>query len=267
VQFDDEAEQYLVAALLRPGNAAAHQGALGLLVRRVACWRRAFPKARLRVRLDGGFASPQLLDWLDAQPHLDYVIGLAKNSMLKHRAKSLMRQARRRSCRSGRTGHLYGECRYAAQTWARSRRVIIKAEVVRHGDRVPKDNPRFLVTNLAGSPRQVYESVYCQRGEIENRIKELHELEIDRTSCSRFWANPFHLLLTAAAYVLRQELRLRAARTGCARAQVASLRLRLLKRAASVQTSVRRLVFHLPSSFPHFQGWRRVGLALGACAG
>lgn len=267
VQFDDEAEQYLVAALLRPGNATAHHGALGLLARLVACLRRAFPKARLRVRLDGGFASPELLDWLDAQPQLEYVIGLAKNAVLKRRARSLMGQARRRSRRSRRTEHLYGECLYAAKTWAGPRRVIIKAEVVRHPDRAPKDNPRFLVTNLAGSPCHIYESVYCQRGEIENRIKELHELEIDRTSCSRFWANQFRLLLTAAAYVLLQELRLRAARTGCARAQVATLRLRLLKLAASVQASVRRLVFHLPSSFPYFQDWRRVALALGARTG
>jgi len=217
--------------------------------------------------LDGGFASPQLLDWLDAQPQLEYVVGLAKNAVLKRRAQKLMRQARRRSRRSGHTEHLYGECLYAAQSGAGPRRVIIKAEVVYHPDRAPKDNPRFLVTNLAGSPRQVYESVYCQRGEIENRIKELHELEIGRTSCSRFWANQFRLLLTAAAYVLLQELRLRAARTGCARAQVATLRLRLLKLAASVQASVRRLVFHLPASFPYFQDWRRVALALGARTG
>ena len=195
------------------------------------------------------------------------MIGLAKNAVLKRRARSLMGQARRRSRRSRRTEHLYGECRYAAKTWAGPRRVIIKAEVVRHPDRAPKDNPRFLVTNLAGSPCHIYESVYCQRGEIENHIKELHELEIDRTSCSRFWANQFRLLLTAAAYVLLQELRLRAARTGCARAQVATLRLRLLKLAASVQASVRRLVFHLPSSFPYFQDWRRVALALGARTG
>jgi Transposase DDE domain group 1 len=266
VQFDDEAEQYLVAALLRPGNATPQQGALGLLARLVACLRKAFPKARLRVRLDGGFASPELLDWLEAE-QLEYVVGLAKNAVLKRRANRLMRQARCRSRCSGRTEHLYGECRYAAKSWAGPRRVIIKAEVVCHPDRAPKDNPRFLVTNLAGSPRQVYESVYCQRGEIENRIKELHELEIGRTSCSRFWANQFRLLLTAAAYVLLQELRLRAARTGCARAQVATLRLRLLKLAASVQASVRRLVFHLPSSFPYFQDWRRVALALGARTG
>ncbi len=77
----------------------------------------------------------------------------------------------------------------------------------------PKDNPRFVITNLKQSPQWIYEQVYCQRGEIENRIKELHDLQIDRTSCSDFWANQFRVLLTAAAYVLLQELRLRAART------------------------------------------------------
>ena len=110
--------------------------------------------------------------------------------------------------------------------------MIIKAEVVRAEGKEPKDNPRFVITNLKQSPQWIYEQVYCQRGEIENRIKELHDLQIDRTSCSDFWANQFRVLLTAAAYVLLQELRLRAARTDCARAQVWSLRERLLKLGA-----------------------------------
>ena len=107
---------------------------------------------------------------------------------------------------------------------------MIKAEVVRLGDREPRDNPRFVVTNLRQTPRFLYERIYCARGDIENRIKELLDgLQIDRTSCCRFWANQLRVLLTAAAYVLMQELRLRAARTACARAQVTWLRDRLLK--------------------------------------
>ena len=132
--------------------------------------------------------------------------------MLKRVAETGMRRARQLSRRSGKTEHIYGEVRYQAGKWPRLRRVIIKAEVVRAADKDPRDNPRFVITNMKQSPQWIYEHVYCQRGDIENRIKELHDLEIDRTSCTSFWANQFRVLLTAAAYVLMQELRLRAAR-------------------------------------------------------
>ena len=126
-----------------------------------------------------------------------------------------MRKARRLSRRSGKTEHIYAETRYAAGTWSHPRRVILKAEVVREQGKDPKDNPRFVITNQTQSPRWIYERVYCQRGDVENRIKELHEgVGIGRTSCTDFWANQFRVLLSAAAYVLLQELRLRAARTG-----------------------------------------------------
>ena len=135
--------------------------------------------------------------------------------------------------------------------------MIFKAEVVRPEGKEPKDNPRFVITNLKQSPQGIYEHVYCERGEIENRIKELHYgLEIDRTSCTKFLANQFRVLMTAAAYVLMQELRLRAARTACARAQVWTLRERLLKLGASVIVSVRRVVIHLPVSFPFLGSFR-----------
>jgi len=146
--------------------------------------------------------------------------------------------------------------------------VIIKAEVVQHPGREPRDNPRFVVTNLHQRPQGLYERVYCARGDIENRIKELqHDLAIGRTSCSRLWANQLRVILTAAAFVLMQELRLRAARTPCARAQVATLRLRLLKLGVRVVRSVRRLVLHLPVSSPYTDTWQRVALRLGARAG
>src|SRR6185295_10897447 len=110
--------------------------------------------------------------------------------------------------------------------------------------------------------------VYCARGDVENRIKELHHgLEIDRTSCSRFWANQLRVLLTAAAYVLMQELRLRAARTTLARTQVTGLRDRLLKLGVHVVGSVRRIVLHLPTSTSDLPAWRHIALALGARAG
>ena len=266
--FNDEPEQYLLAAVLRPGNAPAKLGAVGVLRRVLERLRRAFPKTRFRVRLDGGFACPEILDFLDEQSDVDYVVAMAKNLTLEWKAERFMRSARKLSRQSEKTEHVYGECRYRAKSWDRERRVIIKAEVVRHPGRDPKENPRFVVTNLSSTPQWIYEKVYCGRGEIENRIKELHHgLEIDRTSCSRFWANQLRVLLTAAAYVLMQELRLRAARTSCARAQVQTLRERLIKIGARVVESVRRIVLHLPASYPFLEAWRRVATGLGATAG
>jgi hypothetical protein len=267
VSFNDEAEQYLCAAVLRPGNVTAAAGAVGILRRLLLLIRHFLPGACIRVRLDGGFAHPRVLALLDAEPNLEYVVAMAKNAVLKRKAKPAMRQARRLSRHSGTTEHVYDEANYAAKTWPRQRRIIIKAEVVQAEGKNPKDNPRFVITNMQQSSQWLYEQVYCQRGDIENRIKELHELEIDRTSCTDFWANQFRVLLTAAAYVLMQELRLHARGTDCARAQVGRLRERLLKLGARVLVSVRRVVVHLPASFPFLPTFRRVAWALGASPG
>src|SRR6266446_9130636 len=264
VSFNDEAEQYLCAAVLRPGNVTAPVGAVGILRRLVRIIRNRFPGVQIRVRLEGRFAHPAVLEFLDAQPKLEYVVAMAKNAVLKRVAETGMRRARQLSRRSGKTEHIYGEVRYAARKWPCQRRVIIKAEVVRAADKDPKDNPRFVITNMKQSPQWIYEHVYCQRGDIENRLKELHKLEIDRTSCTSFWANQFRVLLTAAAYVLMQELRLRAAGTACARAQVLTLRERLLKLGARVMVSARRWVIHLPTSFPFLPAFRLIACRLGA---
>jgi hypothetical protein len=263
--FDHEPEQYLFAYVLRPGNAPASRGAIGILSRVLERLRVAFPRARVLVRLDGGFSSPQIFEFLEAQG-CDYVVAMAKNVRLSRRATRLMARARRQSRQTGRTAHVYGETRYAARRWKeKKRRVIIKAEVVRHEGRAPKDNPRFVVTNLTGWPRKLYERVYCARGEVENRIKELHHgLEIDRTSCPAFMANQLRVLLTAAAYVLMQELRLSARGSECARAQVSTLRERLLKLGAWVESSVRRIVLHLPLSFVYQSDWLRIARRVGA---
>jgi len=263
IRFDEEPEQYLFTCVLRPGNVTAQAGAIGILKRILAKLREAFPRAKLRVRLDGGYAYPEMFDFLEAQ-RVQYVVAMAANAVLDRLAEPKMTCARALSARSEQTEHVYGEGRYAAGSWAHKRRVVIKAEVVRAPDREPRDNPRYVVTNLKTSPKHVYENVYCQRGEIENRIKELHHgLEIDRTSCSEFWPNQLRVLLTAAAYVLMQELRAAAAGTDCARAQVSTLRERLLKLGAWVQCSVRRIVLHLPQSAPWRTDWCRVAHALG----
>jgi hypothetical protein len=227
--------------------------------------RERFPGARILVRLDGGFAGPERLTFLEGAK-VDYILGMAENKVLKRRAKRLMGQARRRSRQRGASANVFGETRYAAQSWkGQKRRVLIKAEVVRAAGKAPKDNARFVVTNLKASPRHLYKRVYCMRGEIENRIKELHHgLEIDRTSCTSFLANQFRVLITAAAYVLFQELRLAAQGTCFERSQVATLRDHLIKLGAWVQHSVRRLVVHLPKSVPHRCEWQRIARSLGA---
>jgi hypothetical protein len=267
VTFNDEAEQYLCAAVLRPGNVTAAAGTVGILRRLMALIRGSFPKTRIRVRLDGGFANPELLAFLDGERGVEYVVAMASNAVLNRKAEEAMQYARVLAGITDRTEHVYGEARYAAGSWKQERRVIIKAEIVRAEDKAPKDNPRFVITNMKQTPQWLYEQVYCQRGEIENRIKELHAMEIDRTSCSRFWANQFRVLLTAAAYVLMQELRLSAADTNCARAQVWTLRERFLKLGARVMVSVRRMVVHLPQSFPFLATFRHIALELGASPG
>jgi hypothetical protein len=264
--FNREAEQYLFCYVLRPGNAPAKQGAIGILQRVIEQLRVAFPKARILVRLDGGFAGPALLNFLEDEAKADYIIGMAENKVLKRRARRLMGRARRLSKRRDKTANVFGETRYAAKSWkGRKRRVLIKAEVVRLEERDPKDNERYVVTNLKASPRYLYKKVYCARGEIENRIKELHHgLEIDRTSCTNFLANQLRVLLTAAAYVLWQELRLRARVGECASAQVSTLRERLLKLGVWVERSVRRIVLHMPESFPYLDEWLRIARSVGA---
>jgi len=261
--FNAERTQHLVTAILRPGNAPATRGVLGILRRLFAKLRAAFPQARLRVRLDGGFASPAVFTFLETEG-VEYLVAMAGNAKLDKRVRRLLGKARLRSKTTGATAALFGETRYAAKSWKRKRRVIMKAEVVRLAGRDPRDNPRFVVTNLPQSPRRVY-ALYRERGDMENRLKELHYgLGFDRTTCTAFWANAFRVLLTAASYVLLQGLRARLATTPAATLQVPTLRERLFKLGARVQVSARRIVLHLPSAFPWLALWQAVALALGA---
>lgn len=264
LSFDDEAEQYLFCYVLRGGKAPARQGCLGVLKRLLPRLRRAFPKAKIRVRLDGGFAAPELFECFEAE-RLEYVVGMARNSVLERFAEPVMAPVREALEAHGERIRRYGECQYRAGKWQRERRVLIKGEITHHAGRQPKDNPRFVVTNLKGSPQRIYERIYCARGDVENRIKELkYGLEIDRTSCTRFLANQLRVLMTAAAFVLMQELRLRARGTGCERAQVSTLRLRLLKVGAWIESSLRRIVLHLPISTPYAADWSRIARSVGA---
>lgn len=263
VTLDDEPENYLLAAVLRSGRAHPKQGAVGLLRRLIAAVRRFFPRVCVRVRLDGGFAAPELLAFLDATK-VEYVVGLPKNERLIKHTAAAQQQARDEYEQHGYPRPVLAATRYAARSWKAERRVIAKAEVTLAPGREPKDNPRFVVTNLRHRPETVY-AIYCRRGEIENRLKELKGgIAMDRTSCTSFWANQFRVLLAATAYVLLQELRTRLRGTGLARAQVERLRLALLRIGGRITRSVRRIVVHLAASHPWQPPWTRVAVALGA---
>jgi hypothetical protein len=264
VTFDDEARQYLVAAILRPGNAAGAAGAVSVLHRLLPKLWRAFPGARLRVRLDAGFATPDLFDQLEAAG-VEYVVAMAGNAALARHAEPSVAPLRAIVATTQGTATAYAEAAYQARSWAAPRRAIIKAEVVWHHGREPRDNPRFVITNLRQTPEWIYTHVYCARGDSENRLKELkHALAFGRTSCTRFWANQLRVTLTAAAFVLFQELQLLADRTTLHGAQVPRLRQALITIGVHVVRSVRRIVLRFPRSHPDAATWARLARALGA---
>jgi hypothetical protein len=198
---------------------------------------------------------------------VEYVVGLPGNPRLDKRIRRLLGRARVLFRTTGQATAVFGETRYAAKSWGRKRRVIMKAEVVQYPGRAPRDNPRFVVSNLTLAPEAVY-AVYRQRGDVENRYKELKDsLGLGRTSCPRFLANQVRVLLTATAYILFQTLQQAAQRTACAGAQVATLRERLIKLAVWITRSARRIVLHLPRACPWLEPWRQVARAVGARAG
>jgi len=250
ISFNADPEMYLVAVLLRGGHAHATDGAIGLLDRLLPKLRDAFPKAKIRVRLDGGFATPEMLDYLEAPPKVEYLISIPKNSVLVRFAEPLMKKARREAKKIKGTARVFGEVQYAAKSWKKhERRVVIKAEVAYQEGREFRDNPRFVVTNMRHKPENLYQ-IYRDRGECENRIKELkYGLELDRASCTSFLSNQFRNLLVAAAYALFQQIRYAARGTSLERTQVDGLRFRLLKIGVRVVESARRIVLHAPKAF------------------
>jgi hypothetical protein len=259
--FNDEPEQYLCAAVLRPGNALTRRGTVALLTHILRPLQGRFPGVRLLVRLDGGYTEPELFEFLD-EVCVDYVVRMPKNAVLERHAALAIVEARQLATERDETAHLYAQCRYAAKTWERERRVVIKAEVTMHPGRDSKDNPRFVVTNLTRSPQRVYERVYCARGELGNRLKELHHgLAIDRTSRSRFLRQPVARALDRGRLRAAAGAAAHGRRTCWARAQIATLREQVLNLDVQVVVPVRRLVLHLPAAFPFRDDWRRLARA------
>ena len=257
VTFNEETEQYLVASLLRPGTAGA-QGTSDVLKKLIPMLWDHFPGVKILVRLDGGFSQPELLDRLDVWAELcglEYVVGMAGNSRLRKACQADMQRAMEQCLQQHSTFALYGETRYQAGSWSAPRRVIYKAEVVWACGKLPRENDRYVITNRSDPPEGIY-SLYRQRGDSENRIKELKGgLEMDRTSCSGWNANQFRLLLTATAFSLWQDVRSMASKTEAAHWQVGTLRERPVKIGARIKSSVRRLHYFLPISYPWQDLW------------
>ena len=240
------AGQDMLACVLRPSDRDPASVVSALIKRLLVALRRAWPKTKIIVRADSGFCRPRVLQRLERWG-VSYIIGLQKNSRLLQ-AVELAELALADQFGTKQTKQrMFGEFGYAAKTWDRPRRVIARLE---HGPQGA--NPRFIVTDLRGSPKALYERRYCARGEAENRIKEAQlDLFGRRASCHRFQANQLRLLLAALAYTLMINLRRVALKgTELAQACTATIRTKLLKVGAAVLRNTRRVRLLLASAHP-----------------
>ena len=243
--------QKLLVSYLRTSkrDQAKHSWAiLSLLVKRL---KQSWPEVEIVFRGDGGFCRHHMLNWCDRHK-VGYIVGFAKNSRLKTLLEPTMEQARVAFMATQAKQRLFTEFRYAAKSWKCERKVVGKAELNGLGE-----NPRFVVTNLAGDPQALYEQLYCARGNMENRIKEQQlALFADRTSCHDWWPNQFRLLLSSLAYTLVEAIRDTCLHgTELATAQVGTIRLKLFKIGAVIIRNTRRIRFLLSSAYPYQHLW------------
>jgi hypothetical protein len=236
----------LLVAYLRPADIDPAMHSRAILKLLVKGFRQLWPNVRIVFRGDSGFCRWRLMRWCDRND-IGYIIGLARNQVLERLSEQYITQSKKQFEQTGQKQRIFGEFMYSAATWDCNRRVIVKAEHLTKGA-----NTRFIVTNLYGKPQELYDELYCKRGDAENRIKEQQLcLFSDRTSCHDFVANQFRVLMSAAAYILTDTLRREAlCDTELANAQVDTIRLKLLKIGAQIVCSVRRIVLHLAGGFP-----------------
>lgn len=250
----------LLVSYLRPSNIDAARHAWAILKLLVLRLREEWPQVRIVLRADSGFCRWKMLHWCE-WASVEYIVGLAKNSRLQTLGGELMEQAEAAYASTGIKQRRFGWIDYAAKTWDRERSIIAKAEVTGLGK-----NPRFVVTNMQGDAQELYDKVYCARGEMENRIKEQQlGLFSDRTSCHAWWANQFRVLLSAAAYILMETIR-RVGLKGSelARAQVGTIRLKLLKIGTVIVRNTRRIRLFFSSAYPHRALFKNVCAALNS---
>ena len=251
----------LLWAQLRTAEHGAAHGVVPALEQIVAAIRKRCPKARIIVRADSGFCNDDILSWCEGQQEVYYCIGVAKTSVLIEKLEPALAQARARHCLVGTATRAFTEFQHqtVSGSWSRSRRVIGKAEVTTEGD-----NPRFVVTSLPAegfedddsldrfTPSNLYEVVYCARGECENVLKQqVLDLHADRMSTHHMASNQLRLWLSAFAYLLLERVRTLGCRgTELARATAGTIRLKLFKVAAQVKVSVRRVYVQLSTAYP-----------------
>ena len=239
----------LLCARLRPSNIDASAGSLPEVQRIVPQIRKAWPNTQIILRADSGFCREELMAWCE-QHAVDYVFGFARNQRLRRKIAKEMRQAKKEQQRTGKPARVFTEFFYRTRkTWSRRRRVVAKAE------QIPgKENPRYVVTSLprADWPTQeLYEMLYCARGEMENRIKEQLSLFSDRMSTESLRANQLRLYFSSLAYVLVEALRrVGLAKTEGADYQVQTIRLRLFKIAAQVRITARKIWIRYTKAYP-----------------
>ena len=238
--------QQLLCCYLRPSriDGAQHSAAiLKLLVKRL---RAQWPQVKIVFRGDSGFCRQRIINYCE-RSHVNYIIGLARNPRLQQITEFMELFMKDEFERTKVKQREIGEFMYAAQSWPIERRVITRLEYGEQGN-----NPRYIVTNLSEPAQQLYDDVYCQRGEAENRIKEAQVgLFATRTSCQHFQSNQLRMLLAALGYVLIERLRALALQgTELAVAQVDTLRIKLLKVAAVITRNTRRIRLYLASNWP-----------------
>jgi Transposase DDE domain group 1 len=242
--------RHLLAAKLRRSNIDSSAGAVDEIARIVAHIRKHWPRVRILLRGDSGFAREALMAWCEAN-RVDYLFGLARNERLEEAIKAELLMAAVESVRTGKSARCFRDFMWSTlDSWSRNRRVIGKAEVTGG-----EANPRFVVTSLKPAEvggQYLYERIYCARGEMENRIKECQlDLFADRTSTATMRANQLRLWFASMAYVLLCALRrIGLAHTQFAQATCGTIRLKLLKLGALVRISVRRIKVAMASACP-----------------
>lgn len=237
---------HLLCAYLRPSkiDGAKHAWAiLALLTKRI---RQTWPDVKIIFRGDSGFCRWKMLRWCESNG-VKYIVGIGGNKRLKQFGSVLIEQSESAYEQTGEKQRLFDEFNYAAATWDRERRVIIKAEHTSQGA-----NTRFILTSLEGDCQKLYDNVYCARGDMENRIKEQQlDLYADRTSCHNWWPNQLRLMLSSFAYVLFEHIRRTALRnTRLANATSATIRNKLIRIGAVIIRNTRRIRFHLSTAYP-----------------
>ena len=245
--------EHVLCARLREANHDAAFGSLQEIQTIVAQIREAWPATKIILRGDSGFCRNQLMSWCENNS-VDFVFGLARNRRLRKIIGAQMHAATQQWNQTGKPARVFSEFSYQTKKtrkggWDRERRVVAKAE---HID--GKENPRFVVTSLAGeawAAQALYEELYCARGDMENRIKEQFSLFADRVSAETMRANQMRLYLSTMTYILVSGLRrLGLKGTELAEAQVSTIRTKLLKIGAQIRVTVRKVWISMASSYP-----------------